>query len=111
MLEFYSQLFSESSHCTIIFCISYYSLSFDSPIYRNVAHQNFQKYFARITVFVDVKYSYKIKTMPFLTVTTTLREHASCKSPPPSLSRGGEGEAQEKAPGTEPHGHEVSRLL
>ena len=51
----------------------------------------------------------------FPAVTTSLREHASRKGSPSSLSRGGKEETQEKAPGAEPqfllYGCEVPRML
>ena len=51
----------------------------------------------------------------FRAVTTSLREHASRKGSPPPLSRRGEEETQEKAPGAEPqfllYGREMPRML
>ena len=54
-----------------------------------------------------------LKLLSFPAVTTSLREHASRKGSPSSLSRRGEEETQEKAPGAEPqfllYGREMPR--
>ena len=64
---------------------------------------------------LNININNKNARQPFPAVTTSSREHASRKGSSSSLSRRGEEETQEEAPGAEPqflfHGCEMPRML